>query len=363
MNQNPYFSIIVPVYNVEAYLKEAVDSLKSQTFQDIEILLVDDGSTDSSKDICMNAAEGEKRIRVISHDRNKSLYQARKTGVENAKGKYILFLDGDDVLDPEATACIYSELKSSPADILQFDIEVSGLEHWDFAVNALETVYTPWQGELIGENLIDDCFKENKFCWSMAGKAYEAGLMRKSYAFMTDAQMNMCEDIYQTFVILYFARVYRGIPIKLYTYYYGRGMSASDSGRRDSFERVCKTKAIPESITGFLEENGAVKKFEDAVDCIDSFITHTIINSWLKLPGSGRAGTIKDMTEILDAEEIVTALAEMYDGANAGAKQAHDYRAAYTDMKESESYNVGLKVTAPARALKKAILGKKNDKG
>ncbi len=89
------FSIIVPVYNIEMYIKQCLNSVLSQTFTDYELILVDDGSNDNSGKICDEFAEKYKCILVI-HQENKGQAQARNTGILAAKGEYILFLDGDD---------------------------------------------------------------------------------------------------------------------------------------------------------------------------------------------------------------------------------------------------------------------------
>ena len=92
------FSIIVPVYNVEAYLIRCLDSLRTQTYGDYEALLVDDGSTDSSGRLCDEYAGRDGRFRVI-HRINGGLAAARNTGLDAAGGKYIMFLDSDDYLE------------------------------------------------------------------------------------------------------------------------------------------------------------------------------------------------------------------------------------------------------------------------
>lgn len=88
-------SIIVPVYNVEEYIKKCLDSLIHQTFEDIEILLIDDGSKDKSGAICDEYAQNDKRIRVI-HKKNQGVSAARNAGIKEAKGEWILFVDSDD---------------------------------------------------------------------------------------------------------------------------------------------------------------------------------------------------------------------------------------------------------------------------
>ena len=88
-------SIVIPVYKVEEYLCQCVDTAINQTYTDLEIILVDDGSPDNCPKICDDYALTDKRIKVI-HKKNGGLSDARNIGMENVNGKYIIFLDGDD---------------------------------------------------------------------------------------------------------------------------------------------------------------------------------------------------------------------------------------------------------------------------
>ena len=91
-------SVIVPVYNVERYLRRCVDSILHQTYQDLEVLLVDDGSTDASGAICDEYAAQEERVTAV-HQKNGGLSAARNAGLERAQGTYLCFVDSDDFLD------------------------------------------------------------------------------------------------------------------------------------------------------------------------------------------------------------------------------------------------------------------------
>lgn len=97
---NEKISIIVPVYNLENYLERCVRSLCRQTYENLEIILVDDGSTDSSSRLCDAMAEGDKRI-ICIHKKNGGLSSARNRGLEKATGSYVLFVDGDDYIHPD----------------------------------------------------------------------------------------------------------------------------------------------------------------------------------------------------------------------------------------------------------------------
>ncbi|SNU06213.1 Glycosyl transferase family 2 [Lachnospiraceae bacterium] len=111
-------SIIVPVYNVKLYIKEAIESILSQSYTDYEVILVDDGSTDGSGAICDYYAKKDDRIRVI-HQCNKGLSAARNVGLDICKGDLIAFLDPDDALCNDMLMKMYNALMDSSADIVE----------------------------------------------------------------------------------------------------------------------------------------------------------------------------------------------------------------------------------------------------
>lgn len=109
-------SIIVPVYNGREYLPNTIDSILNQTFADFELILVDDGSTDGSGNICDSYAERDKRIRVL-HTENSGQSSARNTGLNVSNGDYIGFVDDDDILHPQFYEVLLTALKQNNADI------------------------------------------------------------------------------------------------------------------------------------------------------------------------------------------------------------------------------------------------------
>ncbi len=119
MEVSGLISVIIPVYNVEEYLRECVDSVLSQTYENYEIILVDDGSTDNSGKICDEYAENNK-ITVV-HKENGGLSDARNKGLALAKGEYIYFLDSDDFIVPEAFKELISAITKTNSDFVFFD--------------------------------------------------------------------------------------------------------------------------------------------------------------------------------------------------------------------------------------------------
>jgi len=115
-------SIIVPVYNVEPYIETCIQSLIRQTMGNIEVILVDDGSTDRSGELCDQYAEADERIRVI-HKQNGGLSSARNAGISAAKGEYLLFVDSDDYVSASLVEKTVSCAEQNQADVVVFDYQ------------------------------------------------------------------------------------------------------------------------------------------------------------------------------------------------------------------------------------------------
>lgn len=120
MIENPTISIIVPVYKAELYLSRCIDSILSQTFQDWECILVDDGSTDNSGSICDEYAMRDSRFRVI-HKENGGVSSARQAGLDFAKGIYVIHADPDDYIDSYMFESLISYQKETDAELIIFD--------------------------------------------------------------------------------------------------------------------------------------------------------------------------------------------------------------------------------------------------
>ena len=110
-------SVIIPVYNVSRYLPQCFESVISQTYRNLEIIVIDDGSTDDSGSICDQYAEKDDRIHVI-HTDNRGLASARNLGLENVSGKYILFIDSDDWIEPQTIETFIGAALKTEADIV-----------------------------------------------------------------------------------------------------------------------------------------------------------------------------------------------------------------------------------------------------
>lgn len=171
--KNELVSIIIPVYNVEHYLSKCIDSIINQTYPNIEVILIDDGSTDLSGKICDNYVEMDKRVSV-THKKNEGVSCARNDGIKKARGKYIFFIDSDDYLDVDAIEKMINE--TDYVDIVKIGYRVIKDEKIvkNFSDNGifLNEEYVKkvlignigghsW-GYLIKKNIIDNLFFDDK---------------------------------------------------------------------------------------------------------------------------------------------------------------------------------------------------------
>lgn len=189
MQEEVKISIIIPVYNVEKYLHECLDSIINQTFTDIEIICVDDGSTDKSSEILEEYEQKDKRFTVISQP-NKGVSAARNRGMQQAKGKYIMFVDSDDYIASNACELIYNSAEEKRCDILLFP-------HYNFSASTCRD-----DGRLLDLyiTLKDNTttFKEysDEFLLTPSethSKLYKTDFLRK-YNLHWETQIQYCED-------------------------------------------------------------------------------------------------------------------------------------------------------------------------
>lgn len=221
---NPQISIIVPVYNVEKYLKRCIDSILKQTFTNFELILINDGSTDSSGQICDEYARKDKRIKVY-HKKNEGASIARNTGIINSNGQFILFVDSDDFIDEEY---ISSYLKypieeytlliqgCSIYDINDENRKPYQLEHKKYEKNEFYTA--------ISEN---ELFKHG----SPYGKLYAKSIIDK-YNIRFDKNLLNFEDL------IFFLRYLQHINKLVFTPDIGYHYFKNDNGLHNRFNQV-----------------------------------------------------------------------------------------------------------------------------
>lgn len=122
MNEQPFFTVVMPVYMAENYIKAAIDSVKAQSFKDFELLIIEDNSPDNSARIIEEAIAGDDRLRLIRQESNEGVSKARNLGINKAKGKYLWYMDADDEVDNDLLQNVYNSLQKNPAKAVIFGL-------------------------------------------------------------------------------------------------------------------------------------------------------------------------------------------------------------------------------------------------
>lgn len=228
-------SIVIPVYNVERYLRRCVDSVIAQTYANIEIILVDDGSTDASGDICEEYAGKDVRIKVI-HQENGGLSSARNTGIEEAKGEYLTFIDSDDFVDRRYAGRLYELIQEYGADI-----SIAGFVKFKkFSGIKTKAIKNPSVREYDGISAISDMWYQKtipNFAWA---KMYK----RKLFEGIRYPVGKLYEDLGTTYRLFYKARriVYSAEP--LYFYFQRSDSIMNEKFRMEKMDRILVSREL-----------------------------------------------------------------------------------------------------------------------
>lgn len=263
LEEHPKVSVLIPVYNVENYLAECLESVIRQTLSDIEIICVDDGSTDNSRNILLEYAEKDSRIKLVLKDKNEGLLLARKDGFAQSNGQYIMFLDSDDYLTENACEKAYSLIEKHRVDILQFSAGVinctgdPSADNWPWWEESL----VPIEDSCTDEAILHNFYIKKNHTTSMWGKIYKVSTVKAAYHNIPVFYNYVGEDIYQQFLFAFFARSFKGIKTEpLYWYRYGAGVSNIQKVSLSKFEQYCKMSELVERIREFLCKEHSLKE-------------------------------------------------------------------------------------------------------
>ena len=206
--KNDMISIIIPIYNVEKYLEKCLDSILNQTYKNLEIILIDDGSTDNSPNICNSYCEKDKRIKII-HKNNEGVSSARNKGIELSKGKYIVFIDSDDYVSNEHIEVLYDCIISNNVDLVisnLIDISEDGIilnneEKESFLMNK--------------DQCLKELLSEDNFYHLCCGNIYRKDLLEK---IRFNCKYRIAEDL--DFLYRYIKQISSAYFLSKNTYYY-----------------------------------------------------------------------------------------------------------------------------------------------
>lgn len=262
-------SVIIPVYNVSFFLGECIESVCNQTFTDLEIILIDDGSTDESGMICDAYAQKDSRIKVI-HQENRGLSGARNTGIMQAKGEYLVFIDSDDRVKQEMIQILYEVMQGCAAEIVicsHCTIQENApkgflFERRKFDIQDVEI--------LSGRECVKKMYSPETVDMTVAwNKLYKRSMFEK----LKYPDKRLHEDEFLTYKIMYPLKKCAYLKVPLYEY---RIRKESIMGNKNIFRLKDKVDAFEEKYL-FFEEKGDTELYYEALRRYETAIAEIIL--------------------------------------------------------------------------------------
>ena len=251
MDTTPLVSIIVPVYNTLTYLPQCLDSLLGQTLENIEVICIDDGSTDGSSELLDRYAEQDGRIRVI-HKENAGVSAARNTGLDQARGNYVLFVDSDDYIDRYACLKLTNVAQRDDADIVIFGGESFPSIDWiDLSMSTIDATFHTGG--------LDTLFVAQGAYPLMCNKLYRRSLLEQGHH-RFNTSLALGEDHAFQFIVFPQAKIVSSVRDHIYHYRCGRSDSAVFSSDSDPMLRAQQHLSLVSYVLEYWEEHDLLSK-------------------------------------------------------------------------------------------------------
>lgn len=300
----PYISVILPVYNVAAYLERCMDSILSQSFKDYEIVLVDDGSTDASGQICDGYAEKYPNIRVI-HKLNGGLASARNAGLELAEGEYVWWVDSDDWIEPGALEQLHKASCENMPDIVKF-------HYFRVEKEPQEILCNIEPGEYVGKDalgkLLDKAFyTTGKYLLSACFHMYRRSFLKRTNVTFIPEKRVGSEDYLFNLCVLPMAQSVCVLAVPLYSYFLREG-SLTQTYKKDLPERY---EYLYEVLSEAYQRAGVFRQYQEGISFF--FAWHLIrgtcmTQEYQALPGHSLKEGRRNVKKILRSARLQESL-------------------------------------------------------
>lgn len=280
------FSIIIPAYNAEHCLELSLGSAIRQDMSNIEIIVVDDASTDSTVKVAQSLSKNDPRVSIVRHSANQGPSAARNTGIRHAKGDYLIFVDADDVLNEKACKILNCELTRDCVDILHFPMAVEMQRRIDdVSAEHMRRYFMPLNHRLERWAIVESAFLHYEHNWNLAGKAIRASLCNNAVEKMPAQRILLGEDLLFYFFLAFYAQTYRGYTSQsLYKYRYGAGGSNREKVNLDVFrQRWLETASISQQIRKELEPEELPASFDTVIASIRRHLLGETIDAAISL--------------------------------------------------------------------------------
>lgn len=304
-------SIIVPVFNDGFMLEESLNSLRKQSYSNIEVICVDDKSEDNCVDIISSIALEDSRFKLIRHAENMSASQARKDGVLAASGDYIMFLDGDDLFYEYSVERALCAIEENNVDILQFGTSVINKGNMSQSrIDMNKRLLKPNLIKIEGD-ITEACFLKKKISFNIWNKIYKADVCKQAFNCIEDGKFYKAQDLYAFYSISNFAKSFFAIEDELYIYNFGLGVTGGDYIDFERFEKLVEQHKIPKAIARFNQKYN-VNKNECLLKIDDNLFNECISKYFAQLLDCDKERGLIHLLDSFGADKVIEYLSSKY---------------------------------------------------
>jgi len=285
-----------------------------QTLHEIEIICINDASPDNINAVLEEARQKDGRIKIIRLSENRGTLHARILGMQEATGKYLMFLDSDDYLEKNACEELYAQMEQQEVDVLHFGTILHLKENVSGEMAAwAEGFLTPYEGRIDDGTLLADCFIEDKFDFNITNKIWKKEVCKKAVSYIEHVRLVSSEDRYTFFVFAFFARTYFGIRKKYYHYNLGIGVTGGNCLSLEQFEKRCSGAAASKLVDAFLDKVGKREQYAEVSKQFANKILWDCVDCWHnKLAEQDYQEGFQILKTYFAPNEVVNAFARVY---------------------------------------------------
>lgn len=274
-------SVIIPTHNSEKYVERCLDSVVGQSYTNLDIIVVDDNSQDNTRKLVYDFQKKDNRIRIFEYSNSVGAFVARKRGILEAQGEYILFVDSDDYITVELCDELLGQMEEK-IDILGFNAQVLNCGVSEVAYQEMCEFVAPYRSVLEGATVFEKCFIEGEYGFNLWNKLFSTKLCKRVERQLPDEPIYKANDLVMYFFLALSAKQYKGYASSnSYCYAYGNGSTGESIIGWSDFEAYLRYPRLLQYIIEVCETLGEYNdRISNAVDIIEKRLLNECVCVW-----------------------------------------------------------------------------------
>lgn len=310
-------SIVVPMHNSEKTIEKCLTSILTQTYSDLEIILIDDFSSDSTVTVANKMIQNDRRARVIRYEENISAFVMRNRGIREATGTYILFVDSDDYISNGLCMELVQKMESEKCDILHFNAQIINCGISEKTCKSMQEFVYPYTGRIFNEDVFTYCFLTEQYGFNLWNKFFSARLCKDVVSKLEDKNIPKANDLALYFFLALEAREYVGFNgNERYYYCYGKGSTGKAENTIEDFKYYCSYKDTIAYMEAVIQKSyGSKKAVSLAISKIRKRLILECVSVWHESVSANNQNTAFElMCKSWDGAELTNAFWYLFNG-------------------------------------------------